>query len=146
MEVTQGQLAQGAIDRLAVTATGKVRLGDRSPVIALLEDCQDVVRILVGFEVENERRITQGAEGGGGEDRAFQSVGCALAQDDPRRPGGVGEMIRHLIEETLDTDRAFQGAQTAAFGWRQHWRKRSTLNVQGSTLNCAFRAARQFRE
>ena len=78
---------------------------------AHFEDGEDVVGVVVRFEVEEQRRKTEDTESGRGEDRAFQAVRGAFAQYDARRPRGRREVIRHLVEEALDTDGSFQGAK-----------------------------------
>jgi hypothetical protein len=55
IKVAQGQLAQGAVNRLAVTAPGEVRLGYRPPMPARLENRDDMVGVLIRFEIQNER-------------------------------------------------------------------------------------------
>ena len=49
IEVTQRQFAQGAVDWLAVTASRKVRFGQRAPMPAYFEYGQDVVGVVVRF-------------------------------------------------------------------------------------------------
>jgi hypothetical protein len=61
-----------------------------------------VIGVLHRLEVEEERRMAEHAKGGGGEHRAFEAVGGALAQDGARRPRGARGMIGHGVEGTLD--------------------------------------------
>src|SRR5271167_2886661 len=64
VEITQGQFAQSAIDGLAVAASGVVGFGDGSPMAFDAVDGYHVVGIVLGFEVEDQRRIAVGAQGG----------------------------------------------------------------------------------
>ena len=79
-------------------------------------DGDDVIGVVFGFEVEDQRRVSVGAEGGRGEGCAFETVGSVLFEDAARGPGGVGEVVRHVVEESLDTVGSFQAAQFAEFG------------------------------
>src|SRR6476659_2868984 len=98
------------MNRLAVTAPDKVRLCNRAPVSAHFENGEDVIGILVRFQVENERRKTEHAQGRGGEDGALEAVRRFLLPDFSRRPGCPREMIRDLVEKTLDADRRLESA------------------------------------
>src|SRR5581483_9960215 len=88
------------VDGLAVAEAGVVRLGDGAPAAAAAEDGEDVVVVADGLEVEEEGRVAELAEGGGGE------VGGAVSQDEAGGPAGgaagllvVGDVG---VEEALD--------------------------------------------
>ena len=83
---------------------------------AHFENCEDVVGVLVRFQIEDERRKSENAERGRGEDRAFQAVRGFLAQDRSRRPGGPGEMVWNIVEKTLDAGGRFERAQFPQLG------------------------------
>src|SRR5881397_3891837 len=61
VEVAHDELAQRAMDRLAVREAVVVGLGDGAPMAAILEDRDDVIGVMLGFEVEEERGKTQRA-------------------------------------------------------------------------------------
>ena len=111
VEVAHHKLAQRAMDRLAVREAVVVRLGDRTPVAAILEDRDDVIGVMFGFEVEEERGITQRPERSRREYCGLKAVRCALAQDSPRRPCGRAEVVRHVVEELLNTVRGLERAE-----------------------------------
>jgi hypothetical protein len=80
-------------------------------VAAILEDRDDVIGVMLGLEVEEERGITERAERRRREYRGLEAVRCALAQDSPRRPCGRAEVVRHVVEELLNAVRSLEGAQ-----------------------------------
>ena len=90
LEVGEGELAQGAVDGGAEAEAGEVGLGDASPEAALAVEGDDVVVVVDGFEVHEQRRVAVEAEGGGGEERALEAVAFALAEGAARGAGGVG--------------------------------------------------------
>src|SRR5204863_8294439 len=59
VEVTHGQLAQRAIHRLPVTAATEIGFCHCAPATAHLENREDVIRIVDGFEVPEQRRKSQ---------------------------------------------------------------------------------------
>src|SRR5205807_4581413 len=83
VEVAHGQLAQRAMDRLAVREAVVVRLRHRAPVAALLVNRDDMIGVMLGFEVNHERGKTQHAKRRRREDRGLETMRRALAQDAP---------------------------------------------------------------
>lgn len=120
MEVTQRQLAQGSVNRFAISATGEVRLSHCAPMTPHFEDGKDVIGVVVGFQIQKQRRVTKAAESGRGEDGALEAMGGAFAQNNPRRPCCRIEMIRHRVEEALDIQRSLERAQGAELCSRKH--------------------------
>ncbi len=55
IEITHGQFAQGAVNRLAITAAGEVRFRYRAPMPTHFENGYDVIGVLLGFQIENQR-------------------------------------------------------------------------------------------
>ncbi len=53
VEVTHRKLAQGAIDRFAITAAGEIRFCHCTPVAAHFENCDDVIGVLFCFQIED---------------------------------------------------------------------------------------------
>src|SRR5262249_28770842 len=102
-------------------------LADRTPVPAHPVDGEHVIRVLHRFQIEQQRREAEHAERDGGEDRALQTVGGALAEHTARRPCGAGPKKRHPIERTLDADWTAKGAERAQLALRKarcDWRTR----------------------
>src|SRR5947207_11465101 len=91
------------MDGLSPCEAGVVRLGDRAPVSANLEHRDNVIGVMFGFEVEEERGKTQYAEPRRGEDRRLETVRRPLVQDASRRPRGRAEVVRHVVEKLLDS-------------------------------------------
>src|SRR5260370_23151032 len=54
VEITHGQFPQTAINRLAITASSEIRFRHRAPVFANLKNGDDMVRVLLGFQIENQ--------------------------------------------------------------------------------------------
>ena len=73
-EITHRQLAQTPIHGFAVAASGVVRFGDCAPVAALLEDCDNMVGVVLGFEINYEWRISVHSQGRRRKRRAFETV------------------------------------------------------------------------
>ena len=59
VEVTHGQLAQGAIHRLAIAAATKIGFCHRAPATAHFENREHVIGIIHCFEVPEQRRKSQ---------------------------------------------------------------------------------------
>jgi len=74
IEVTQGKFAQSAIHRLAVAASGVVRLGDRPPVASAAVNRDHVIGIVLGFEIEDQRRISVSPQRSGRQSRALEAM------------------------------------------------------------------------
>ena|SRR5215469_5076927 len=54
IEIAHGQLAQAAIDGLAITAAGEIRLRHGAPVRAYLENGDNMIGVLFGFQIEDQ--------------------------------------------------------------------------------------------
>ncbi len=76
-------------------------------------DGDDVVSVVFGFEVEDQGRVAVGSEGGGGQGGSLEAVRGVFLQDAARGPGGVGEVVGHVVEEALDAVWGFQAAEFA---------------------------------
>jgi len=66
--------------------------------------------------IQEQGRETVRAQGCGREDRAFQAVRGIFAQHAARRPRRVSQVVRHVVEMTLDAIGIFQAAQLAQLG------------------------------
>jgi len=73
VEVAHRELTQRAIDRLAITTTGKIGFRNRAPMSTDFENCDDVVSILIGLQIEDERWKAKDPERGCGKNSAFQT-------------------------------------------------------------------------
>src|SRR5215471_12891759 len=78
IEITHGQLAQAAIDRLAITAAGEIGFCHCAPVAAHLENRNHVVGILFCFQIENEWWKTQHTQRCRSENSALKTGGRAI--------------------------------------------------------------------
>src|SRR5439155_7080312 len=105
------QLALALVDGLTVAQPRVVRFGNGPPTLPDAEDCDNVVHILDGFEVEEEGREAEHAEGGGRKDGAFEAVGRALPEHAARRPRGQRQMVRHGVERALYAPGSLERAQ-----------------------------------
>jgi len=73
VEITHRQLAQTAIDRLAVTAAGEIGFCHRAPVSSHFENRDDMIGVLFRFQIEDQRRKTDNPERGRGENSALKT-------------------------------------------------------------------------
>src|SRR5437879_2187739 len=73
VKITHGQLAQGAIHRLAITATGEIGFRHRAPMPAHFEYRDDVIGVLFRFQIEYQRRESNDTERGRSENSAFET-------------------------------------------------------------------------
>lgn len=118
LEVRQHQLAQGAKDRLAVAQAGEVGFGDCAPVVVAFVERQHVVVVAVGGEhVNDERRMAEPAQGGGGEGGAVEAVTDAVAQDPERATINVFGTVSQRIEEGLNFGRAGEAGEELTLGF-----------------------------
>jgi len=75
-----------------------------------------VVGVMFGFQIEDQRRVSVGAESSGGERRPFKAMGSVLLQDPPGRPCGICQVIGHVVKEALNSMRTLEAAKFAKFG------------------------------
>ncbi|HWV45951.1 MAG TPA: hypothetical protein VN039_08035, partial [Nitrospira sp.] len=54
VEVTHRQLAQGAVNRFAITATREIGFCHRAPVAAHFEDRNDMIGVLFCFQIKDQ--------------------------------------------------------------------------------------------
>ncbi len=113
IEVTHRQLAQGAINGLAITASRKIRFRDRAPVAAHFENRNHVVGVAFRFEIEDQWRESENTKRGRGEDSAFKARRLAFAKNFSWRAAGVTEIVRNLVKKALNAGGCSQCAQFA---------------------------------
>ena len=73
VEIAHRELAQAAIDGLAVTAPGEIGFCHRAPVPAHFENRDDMIGVLFRFQIEDQRRKTDYAERSSGENSTFET-------------------------------------------------------------------------
>ena len=73
IEVAHGQLAQGAVNRLAVPAAGEIRFRHRTPMSANLENSDDMVGVLLGFQIEDQRWKSKHSKPSRGKNSALEA-------------------------------------------------------------------------
>src|SRR2546423_8631413 len=113
IEIAHRQLAERAIDRLAITTTGEVGFRHRAPVAARFENSYDMVGVLFRFEIEDERRKTENAKCGCRKNSAFETRSGVLMQNTFRRTRGVPKIIRQPVQKMLHAGGRFQCAEFA---------------------------------
>src|SRR5205807_9332349 len=74
VEVTHGQLAQGAIDRLAITAASEIGFCHRTPATAHFKNCEDMICIVHCFEIPEQWWKSQNTQRRSGEDGPFKTM------------------------------------------------------------------------
>ena len=102
IEIAQRQFAQSAVDRLSIAAPGEIGFGDGAPMAARFEDRDDVIGVLIRFEIENERRETEHAQSRRREGGALEAMRCLSTEHNSRRPCSARQMIWDSIEIILD--------------------------------------------
>ena len=92
------------MDGFAKAQPRVVRPGDRSPAAGTPEERQDVVVVLLGFEIEDQRRMALDPERRGREEGAVHALDGPLGENPPRgtAPGAAGVVLER-IEEVLDS-------------------------------------------
>jgi len=73
VEITHRQLAQGAIDRLAITTAGEIGFRYCAPVSAHFKNCDDVIGVLFCFQIEDQWRKTNYPQRGGSENSTVKA-------------------------------------------------------------------------
>src|SRR5580658_5466105 len=116
VKVTDRQLAQRTIDRLTIAAAGIARFGQCAPVSIHLIDGYHVIGIVLGLEIKNQRRISKDAQRRRCKQRSLIAMRRILPQHPPRRPGAVGQVVRHGVECPLDAMRRLQPPQFPKLG------------------------------
>src|SRR5205807_8718448 len=78
---------------------------------AHFENGHNVIGVSFGFQIENERRESENAQGGRGEDSAFETRSSAISQNFFWRAGSVAKVVRQLVEKLLHAGRRLQRTQ-----------------------------------
>src|SRR5215470_3765737 len=106
VEVRHRKLAQTAVNRIAVAQVGAVRLGNRAPRTAPVEERDHMGNVaLIAVHVHDERRLSVNPECAGGDKGALDAV-CApltqhLAHGEHRLPADL-VIDRDCVEKRLD--------------------------------------------
>ncbi len=75
-----------------------------------------MIGIVLGFEIENQWRVSDDAQSRRRKQRSLVAMRSILAQYSSRRPGAVGQVIGHGIQQTLNAVRSLQDPQLSEFG------------------------------
>src|SRR5258708_21810747 len=78
-----------------------------------------MIRIMFGFEIKQQRRVSMGPQCGCAKEGASQEMRSLLRKHPPRRPGRIRKVIRGIVEKFLDAVRIFHAAQLAQLGRRE---------------------------
>src|SRR5438309_2483645 len=98
------------MDGLSPCEAGVVQLDDRATASANLKHRNNVIGVMFGLKVEEERGKTEHAEPRRGEDRRLETVRRPLVENASRRPRGCAEVIGQVIKEALDAVRRLERA------------------------------------
>src|SRR5437773_6151081 len=105
IEIAHRQLAERAINRLAITAAGEVGLGERAPMSAHFKNSDHVIGVLLRLQIEDQRRKAKDAKGGRSKNSTLETRCGSFVQNMCRRTRGVTKIVRQLVEETLHAER-----------------------------------------
>src|SRR5207249_342388 len=83
VEVAHRQLAQRTIYWLAISAAGVIGFCNRAPVAVSAINRDHMIRVLIRFEIEDQRRISVRPQGSRCQQGAFKTVSAVLAQHAP---------------------------------------------------------------
>ena len=119
VEVAEGQFARRSVNGSTKAEAGEVGLRDAAPESVLAEDGEDMVVVVDGFEVHEERRIAVHTESCRSDEGAFEAVSFALAESTLRGPGGVGVLVWDVVDELLDLCRSVESAKCTGVFWRE---------------------------
>ena len=75
---------------------------------AHFENRDHVIGVLFRFEIENQRWKSENAQCRRRKDSTFETRCGAIVQNSLRRARRITEIVRNLVEETLDTGWRFQ--------------------------------------
>ncbi len=78
---------------------------------ANLENGDDMICILLGFQIENQRWKPDDAKRSCGEDSALKAGCGSIAQNVLRRSCGEAEIVRQFVEEALNARWCFERPQ-----------------------------------
>jgi len=111
VEIGHDQLPNRPINGFPEAEPRKIGLGDGAPAIIFLEDGDDVVVVVLGGHVHDQRLAAEGAQGRGREKGAFEAVGLFLPGDPERGAGSDLGIVIEPVERFLDPDRGIQAAE-----------------------------------
>src|SRR5207253_3490122 len=105
IEITHGQLAQAAIDRFPIAAAGEIRFRHCAPVLANFENGDNMIGVLLGFQIEDQRWKAKHSERSRSKNSALEARRRAIAQNLLRRSRSKAEIVRQIVEKFLNTSR-----------------------------------------
>ena len=74
IEIAHRELAQSPVERLSITAAGEVRFRHRPPVTADFENRENVIGIIVSFQIPQQGWKPEHPQGGSGKNSTFKTV------------------------------------------------------------------------
>ena len=89
LEIAHPELAEGAVDRLAIAQAGVVGFGQRPPVSVIAKNGQHMIVVAHRLEIQQQGRVAEHAQRGRAEERAFHAMRRAVAQHAARRTAGL---------------------------------------------------------
>src|ERR1700751_3689494 len=92
VEITHGELAQSAIDRFAISAAGEIRFCHRTPMSAHFENCDDVICILLRFQIEDQWWKPENTQRTCSENPSLETRRHSIVQNFFRRARRVAEV------------------------------------------------------
>jgi hypothetical protein len=109
LEIGEDQFPQGAVDGFPESQPYEVRFAHGAPMAFFFEERQQVVVVpAVGQHLQNQGRISQTAEEGGGQQGSVIAVGHPLA----KHPQGAAVSpfggVREFVQKGLDSVRGLQ--------------------------------------
>ena len=107
VEIAHRQLAQRPINRLTIAAPSEIGFRDRAPMTTHFKNRDYVISVLLRFQIENERRKSEDAQGGRCKNSTFKAGRGPLLQNLFRRTRRVTDIVGDLIEEFLNAGRRF---------------------------------------
>ena len=88
-------------------------------MFANLENGDDMIGVLLGFQIEDQWWKSDDAERGRSKNSALEAGCGAITQNLLRRPRREAEIVRQLIEKALDAGRCFESVQYAQLRTRK---------------------------
>src|SRR6266496_82269 len=94
IEIAHGQFAQAAVNPLPITAASEIRFRHCAPMLTDLENGEDMIGVLFGFQIENQFWKSDDAERGCGKNSSREARRNSVAQNLLRRSCSEAEIVR----------------------------------------------------
>jgi hypothetical protein len=110
-EVREGQLPHCPVEGLPKAEAHKIGLSHCTPKpVTSIESQQVLVVTVIGYKLEDERRIPESPQGGGRKESAVKTVGLTVPEDTKRRAVDLLDTVGDRIKKLLDPERPVQTA------------------------------------